>query len=179
MSALAESIGVHLSLGWTLPNRRAGSHRIAAPELHVWDYIVRDSTSVGDSEMKRPQKLQDRDFHIPRLAVPKTCFQTQVAAVRILEVSVPLCRHHVKYLSAEAGGRECIAQASVRGTEGLRWCSRRAGREKASGKKQHRAWQLGNGQMFSSLWKKSAGASLPRETLEEEISSWALIKPAY
>lgn len=38
--------------------------------------------------------------------------------MRILEVSVPPCRCSVEYLSAGAGGRECIAQASASATEG-------------------------------------------------------------
>lgn len=102
--------------------------------------IVGETASAGHSEGKKPQKiLLDRDFHPPRLAMPKMCFQTQGAAARILEVSVPLCRHSVEYLSAAAGGRECIAQASGPGTEGLRWGGQRVGVEKASGKKQCRA----------------------------------------
>lgn len=99
-----------------------------------------ETISAGHSEGKKPQKtLWDRDFHLPRLAVPKMRFQTQGATARILEVSVPLCRRSVEYLSAGAGGRECIAQASAPGTEGLRWGGRRVGVEKASGKKQCRA----------------------------------------
>lgn len=62
--------------------------------------VVGETISAGHSEGKKPQKtLWDRDFHLPRLAVPKMRFQTQGATARILEVSVPLCRRSVEYLS--------------------------------------------------------------------------------
>lgn len=41
--------------------------------------------------------------------------------MKIPKVSVALRRHSVEYLSAGAGGRECIAQAGARGAEGLHW----------------------------------------------------------
>jgi len=97
--------------------------------------VVGETTSARDSEGKKPQKMdRDRDFHLPGLAVPKMCFQTQAAAVRILEASVPPRRRSVERPSAGAGGGERIAQASAPGTEGLRWGGRRLGAEKASGK---------------------------------------------
>lgn len=61
----------------------------------------------------------------------KKCFRTREATARVPEVSGTPCRGSVEDLRAVAGGRECIAQASGQGTEGLHWGSRHLGRSNA------------------------------------------------